>query len=55
MNMFDVPDEPRERYFCSTSVVGPDNEYTRIKEWRIDGEATDWDAWSATGVEWPID
>lgn len=55
MNMFDVSDEARTRYFCSTSVVGPDNEYTRIKEWRIDGEATDWDAWSATGVEWPID
>ena len=55
MNMFDVPDESRTRYFCSTSVVGPDNEYTRIKEWRIDGEATDWGAWSATGMEWPID
>ena len=55
MNMFDVPDEPRTRYFCSTSVVGPDNEYTRIKEWRIDGEATDWSAWHATGTEWPIE
>ena len=53
--MFDVPDEPRTRYFCSTSVVGPDNEYTRIKEWRIDGEATDWSAWHATGTEWPIE
>lgn len=55
MNMFAVPDGPRTRYFCSTSVVGPDNEYTRIKQWRIDGEATDWSSWEATGVQWPID
>lgn len=55
MNMFEVPDAPRARYFCSTSVVGPDNEYTRIKQWKIDGEATDWQSWEETGVQWPIE
>lgn len=54
MSVFDVPDADRPRYYCSTSVVGPDHEYTRIKQWKIDGDATDWQDWSDTGVEWPI-
>lgn len=55
MNMFDVSDEERVRYFCSTSVVGPEHEYTWIKQWKIDGDATQWENWSASGTEWPID
>ncbi|MDO4443879.1 MAG: sulfatase-like hydrolase/transferase [Slackia sp.] len=55
MNMFDVADEPRTRYFCSTSVVGPDHEYTRIKQWKIEGDACQWENWSESGTEWPIE
>lgn len=55
MNMFDVAQGERERFFCSTSVVGPDHEYTRIKQWRIDGDATQWESWSESGTEWPIE
>lgn len=54
MNVFDVPDDERVRYFYSTSVVGPEHEYTRIKQWEINGDANSWDDWRDTGVEWPI-
>jgi arylsulfatase A-like enzyme len=50
----DATDEPRLRYFRSTSVEGENHTYTWIKEWQIDGDALDFDDWSLTGTEWPI-
>ncbi len=55
MNVFDVPDAPRTRYYNATSVVGPDHDYTAIKQWKIEGDALVWENWSKTGVEWPIE
>lgn len=55
MNVFDVPAQDRVRYFAWTSVVGADNTYTAIKQWKIDGEANTWENWEATGKEWPIE
>ena len=55
MNVFDVGDEPRTRYYCATSVVGPEHEYTYIKQWEITGDALDWESWRETGVKWPIE
>ena len=50
----DATDEPRLRYFDSTSVDDESYVYTSIKEWQIDGDALDFDDWSQTGTEWPI-
>lgn len=55
MNVFDVGDEPRTRYYCATSVVGPEHEYTYIKQWEITGDVLDWESWRETGVKWPIE
>lgn len=55
MNVFDVPDAERPRYYNATSVVGPEHEYTFIKQWEITGDALDWQNWRETGVKWPID
>lgn len=55
MNVFDVPDAPRTRYYNATSVVGPDHVYAAIKQWKIEGDALVWENWSETGVEWPIE
>ena len=55
MNVFDVGDEPRTRYYCATSVVGLEHEYTYIKQWEITGDVLDWESWRETGVKWPIE
>lgn len=55
MNMFDVPDGERPRSYNATSVVGPEHEYTFIKQWEINGDALYWEDWRETGVKWPID
>lgn len=55
MNMFDVPDAERPRDYNATAVVGPEHEYTFIKQWEITGDALDWENWRETGVKWPID
>lgn len=52
--VYDVPDEPRTRYYDATSVEGDDHKYTWIKEWKIDGHVLDWDSWEKTGQQWPI-
>lgn len=55
MDMFDVPDAERPRFYNATSVVGPEHEYTFIRQWEITGDALDWENWRETGVKWPID
>ena len=55
MNVFDVPQDPRTRYYYSTSVVGPEHDYTFIKQWEISGDVLDWDSWRQTGEKWPIE
>ena len=52
--VYDVPDEPRTRYYDATSVEGDDHKYTWIKEWKINGHVLDWDSWEKTGQQWPI-
>lgn len=50
----EVPeDQPRTRYYDATSVADY-HDYYAIKEWAIDGDVRDWDAWTETGKEWPI-
>lgn len=55
MNMFDVPDSERVRHYNATSVVGPEHEYTFIRQWEITGDVLTWENWRETGVKWPID
>lgn len=55
MSVFDVPDAERPRHYNATSVVGPEHEYTFIRQWEIIGDALDWENWRETGVKWPID
>lgn len=51
----EVPeDQPRTRYYHATSVSHPDFDYYAIKEWAINGDVRDWNAWSETGKRWPI-
>lgn len=54
MSVFDVPNDERPRSYYATSVVGPEHIYTSIKEWEIDGDVLDWNAWRETGEEWPF-
>ena len=54
MPVYDVPDEPRTRYYDATSVEGEDHTYTWIKQWEIDGNVLDWESWKKTGRQWPI-
>lgn len=53
LTVFDVPDEPRTRYYDATAVVNG-HDYVAIKEWAINGDVQDWGSWSKTGQEWPI-
>lgn len=56
MNVFDVLDEGRVRYYDATSVlVDEGNSYDAIKEWKIDGDSLDWGNWAMTGRVWPIE
>lgn len=56
MNILEVPDEERVRYYNATSVlVDEGNSYDAIKQWKIDGDSLDWDNWSQTGKVWPIE
>lgn len=50
----EVPeDQPRTRYYDATSVADY-HDYYAIKEWEINGDVRDWDAWTETGKQWPI-
>ena len=50
----EVPeDEPRTRYYDATAVANF-HDYYAIKEWEINGDVRDWDAWTETGTQWPI-
>lgn len=55
MNVFDVPEADRSRFYYSTSVTGPNNDYTFIKQWEVEGDALAWEDWHETGTKWPID
>lgn len=55
MNVFDVPDAERPRYYNASSVEGPEHDYTFIKQWEITGDALIWEDWHETGVQWPND
>lgn len=46
-------DQPRTRYYDATSVADY-HDYYAIKEWEINGDVRDWDAWTETGKQWPI-
>lgn len=50
MNILDVPNEERVRFYNATSVlVDEGNSYDAIKQWKIDGDSLDWDNWEKTG------
>jgi hypothetical protein len=53
--VYDVPDEPRTRYYNATSVLVDQNyTYDSIRQWEITGDVLDWSNWHETGVTWPI-
>lgn len=55
MSVFDVPADERTRTYNATSVIEPKHEYAAIKQWKIEGDSRDWNNWSKTGKEWPIE
>ena len=51
--VFDVTDEPRERYFYWIDHSEVDKMDHWLREWKITGDALDFSNWHSTGRNWP--